>query len=111
MKFWVAQDDNGLIHLFSKEPKRAILPYANIHVWYADDNNCVTIELNNEFNSERYISNEDKHVEHRFLADILGFKRKGYYTKAKIIKYEGIYTKEAREVEIEFNIKLIKPKF
>lgn len=109
MKFWVAQDDNGLIHLFSKEPKRVYIPALKMYMWGAE--NCISVFLNNDMSSERYISNEDKHVEHRFLADILGFKRKGYYTKAKIIKYEGIYTKEAREVEIEFNIKLIKPKF
>lgn len=26
MKFWVAQDDTGLIHLFNKEPKRMFIP-------------------------------------------------------------------------------------
>lgn len=103
MECWVVQDDLGSIYQFSREPKRTLLSYANRHVWYAE--NCIAIELNNDFNTERYISEKDKHVEHRYLADILGFKRKGY--KKGILMYEGISMTKPRKVDIEFNLKFI----
>lgn len=107
MKFWVAQDDNGLIHIFNKKPKRVLVPAFKSYIWVVE--NGTVVRLNNPMTSEQYVANTYGGYEHRFLADIMGFKRKGY-TKGMLV-YEGIYTKEAREVEIEFNIKLIKPKF
>ena len=107
MKFWVAQDDTGLIHLFNKKPKRMFIPALKLYQWCVE--NGTVICINNDLLSERYISDEKGNVEHKFLADIIGFKRKGYVKG--VLAYEGIYTKEAMEVEIEFNIKLIKPKF
>lgn len=107
MKFWVAQDDTGLIHLFNKEPKRIFIPALKLYQWGVKNGTVVC--LNNDFLSERYIADKNGNVEHKFLADILGFKRKGYVKG--ILMYEGILIKEAREVEIEFNIKLIAPRF
>lgn len=107
MKFWVAQDDTGLIHLFNKEPKRMFIPELKLYQWGVD--NGTVICINNDLLSERYISDNKGNVEHKFIADILGFKRKGYVKG--VLMYEGILIKEAREVEIKFNIELIKPKF
>lgn len=33
MKFWVAQDDTGLIHLFNKEPERFYIPALKLYQW------------------------------------------------------------------------------
>lgn len=107
MKFWVAQDDTGLIHLFNKEPIRSYIPALKMYMWGSE--NATVVCLNNDVLSERYISDNKGNVEYKFLADILGFKRKGYVKG--VLMYEGILIKEAREVEIEFNIKIIKPKF
>ena len=107
MKFWVAQDDTGLIHLFNKQPKRMFIPALKLYQWCVE--NGTVICINNDLLSERYIADKNGNVEHKFLADILGFKRKGYVKG--ILIYEGILMKEAREVEIEFNIKLIAPRF
>lgn len=103
----MAQDDTGLIHLFNKEPKRIFIPALKSYQWGVENGTVVC--LNNDFLSERYIADNKGNVEYKFLADILGFERKKYVKG--ILTYKGISTKEAREVEIEFNIKLIKPKF
>lgn len=96
-----------MIHLFNKEPKRIFIPALKLYKWAVENGTVVC--LNNDLLPERYIADKNGNVEHKFLADILGFKRKGYVKG--ILMYEGILIKEAREVEIEFNIKLIKPRF
>ena len=109
MKFWVAQDDCGMIHLFTTKPQK----YNPIHkkawdlsngCWAIKANKGTYICLNNDMTSERYKA-DDGTIQTRYLADIMGFKRKPI--KDGIVRWEGISMKEAREVELNFDLKIL----
>ena len=103
MKFWIAQDDDGLVYLSTVKPKRVPLAYdKHIKVWVIEAYKGVSVCLNNDMNSQR-ILREDGNIDKVYLADIIGFKRKGI--KQGIIRWEGFSMREAKEVEIDFLIK------
>lgn len=76
MRFWIAQDTNGQITIFTKEPKRYRIS-DGIYSWAIEGTDASAIRLINHFTAKRYIA-EDGNVEYVFLADMIGFKRKGY---------------------------------
>lgn len=103
MKFWVAQNDDGHIYLFTSKPER-YEGFRNIHYWAIFSGKGIPILLNDGSHCLRYLD-ENKVVQCKYLADIMGFKRKTI--KDGIIRWEGISMKEAREVELNFDLKIL----
>ena len=108
MKFWIAQDDCGMVHLFTIKPKKYEPIGKNTWnrtngCWYIEGRKGNIVWLNNDMESERYKA-DDGTVQTRYLADIIGLKRKP--SKDGIIRWEGVSMKEAREIEINFELKI-----
>lgn len=102
MKGWIAQNNHsGLITFFTEKPKKFYINHSKtIWMWAAEDG--ATFHLNNPMLAKRELL-PNKAVNYIHLIDMLGFKRKEA-NKEGFGQWEGISTKEPREVELKLEL-------
>ena len=102
MKGWIAQNShNGLITFFTEKPKKYYIGHSKeIWMWAAEGGE--TFHLNDPMLANRELL-PNKAVNYIHFIDMLGFKRNKDNIEG-FGQWEGISTKEPREVELKLEL-------